>query len=166
MGIHDQMWLWTLGNRTKCVYRNRDIWPTVKINLRWHGQVSISIWNTWPSEKSNTGIHDQVWISTVEYMTMCKYKHWHTWQSVNINMGTHNQVTISAWVSMTKWEYQHKDIWWYVSINMEQYYQLYQHRNILKRENIDMGTHNLVWISKYQNGDTWLSGNENMVIHD
>ena len=78
----------------------------------------ISSWDAWPCENSNTGIHDQVWISIVGYMnncgykygicefvclltlrliTKCEYQNGEKWPNENNNTTTHYQVWILTW---------------------------------------------------------------------
>ena len=95
-GIHDQVWISTVGNMNTCEYKDRMckyVWlSTLRYITTWEYQNEIK----WPSDTSNTATHDQVWM-----VTMGLYP------SENGNMEIYDKVLLSMWRYMTKWEYQH-----------------------------------------------------------
>ena len=120
--------------------------------IKWEDQN----WNTWPNMDINIGIYDQVYLSTLRYISKCKYQNG-THKQKRISM---RQLKISTHQYITTCEYQHENTWPSKIRNTEIHDKLwistwgymtkihdYQHTNTCPNLNNNMGINDLVWFA-------------------
>ena len=162
MGIHDQVRSETVS---KCDFQHTDTLPHVVTNSGIHEQVWISIvWymNKFGFQHVDKREHQyRLWIE--RFMTKCKYQYWYTLPSENINRDTWRSANINT-EYITNCEYQYEDTC-QVSLATQFY---------VTKCNINTVIHDQVWVStwvymtKYdsQHWDTWPNVNINMGTHE